>query len=211
MSGTLQSNEVVNEDEIRRWQEKALGYYYSGAIPSDYDNYDIDTLILMGEQSDLRALDMLAFKYLVIRDYGNARRAYKKSAVLGSTFALKRLGTMEYNSSSSPNEEPRVRSINELSYHQAGILRGDTQLLMDASSTIKFIAGELTEEEKKLVQKKGLLIYHQLEVARRDLGLSPFKNKIPEYLLGYFESNISYFEGSPLRELSYFSIPSIKD
>jgi len=200
-------NALKIEDELRLWQAESWGYYYSGAAPSDYDGYDLNTLIMMGEQGDLKALDMLAHKYMKVYDYEKARKTYKQSAVLGSTYALLKLGTMESDSGPSLAESQDARSLNELAYHQAAVLRGDTFALMFASATIKFFPRPSTGEDKEFVRAKGLKIYRQLEVARQEQGLPPFKNTVPQFALEYYKGNISYFENSSLEELTYFSIP----
>lgn len=199
---------LFSEDEIRLWQAEKRGYYYAGAVPSDYDDYNLDTLKTMGEQGNLKALDMLAYKYVSSFDYKNARKVYKKSAARGSTYALVRLATMEFDSSSSTVKESDVRSLNALAYLQAGILRGDTQLLMDASATIKYFPRQLTEEDNTFIRRKGLQIYRQLEAERTKLGLPNYENTVPEYALEYYKSNIYYIENSPLQVLSYFSVPT---
>jgi len=182
----------VHEDEIRQWQASNLGYYYSGALPSDYDVYKIETLKLMGEQGDLKALDMLAHKFRINNDYVNAAKAYNKAAAFGSTYALIQLGAMQYNTAVN-DEERFLRSLDQLAYHQAAILRGDIQVLYAASATIEYLPKKLMEDDFVVIQEKGTKIYQDLENRRKMMGLGKFEdfnkeNSYPENIKGYYKS-----------------------
>lgn len=132
----------------------------------------------MGDQGDLKALDLLAWKYLKLNDTENQIKAHRKAAIFGSTYALKRLGSLNSKLSDKyETTEGRAKQLAriELAYYQTALIRGDTEFLFMAQSYIANPGIELDDADKNFIQKKGVEIYEELKKGRKEIGLSGFE------------------------------------
>jgi len=195
-------------DEISAWQQKEFGYYLTNVIMSDYDSYNIETLKSLAAQGDLKALDLLAWKYLKLKDIGKAIYYYNKAAILGSTYALKVLGKISDTARAKDKTQTQTDAITELAYYQAGILRGDTSLLLESESCIEVRGLALSDEDKLFIQNMGAKIYADLKSERVALGLGKF-NSMPQTVRDFYfyvaQGNLELTTGaSPLFVLNKY-------
>jgi len=214
--GDITQEKVIQEwekhsEEIQDWQVTKFGYYLSSIINSDYDNYDIEALEQLGEQHDLKALDLLAQKYILLQDLDNAIKTYRKAAAFGSTQALNELGDLErkiaFEENVTTEQKELYRGRIKLSHYQAAILRGDTVALMASENYISTHKLKLTNEDKEHVRNNGIKIYNRLITERVKRGLPAFDNSMPRYIKDYYNqvgSNYTHLTtgNSPLFALS---------
>ena len=133
---------------------------------------------MMGDQGDLKALDLLAWRHMQLLNRESAVKTYRKAAVLGSTWALQQLGAIAYKAryKKGVNVEQKIkdRAEIELSYYQAAILRGDTNFLSTAEVYLEVREIELTDADKKTIRENGIKIFNELKAERAKIGLSEF-------------------------------------
>ena len=167
--------------EIIQWEREHFGYFLTVVRESDYNSYSIDTLKKMAEQQDLKALDMLASNYLESGNIEMSNDANHRAAILGSTWALRNLGNSLVPF--SMNEEGvHARVINQLSYMQVALIRGDKKIVPDIVLTLDAHKDNLTDDDIETIQTNGRNIYNQLEVERVKMGLAAFDNSVPWFV-----------------------------
>jgi len=166
------------------WQAGQLGYFYTGIIASDYDSYDLETLKQLGKQGDMKALDMLGWRFKQEENYEAALLAYNDAAVLGSTAALEEIARL-----TGKDIFDRDRYLHMLSYLQTSVLRGDQQALTAAGVQLKVLTdnfSSITPLEIKNINQSGLARYSWLENKRKKMGLPKFNNSAPKYAVEFY-------------------------
>ena len=139
----------------------------------------------------MKALDILGLKFLESLDGESAIKTYQKAAIFGSTYALVQLGRLtsvpvikNQTNSEYLMQEAQIR----LAYFQAGILRGDNTLLLNADSFLKVRKLVFTPEEKLAVQLKGQSIFKEIAGRTRlSFGLSDFP-PMPSTVKAFYSS-----------------------
>lgn len=158
---------------------------------SDYNNYDIATLESLSDSGDFVATQILAQKYHELNRRKEAYETYAKSAIYGSTSALRSLATFhqsQYYMSSSIDETQQIEAaLDVLAFFQAAVIRGDTEALVDAKAFIDVNEMQLSESDRQEVYSRGKRIYNILSEVRASMGLGEFDNSIPDSLKGYYD------------------------
>lgn len=186
-------------DDVIGWEKENFGYYYSEFVESDYSSYDITMLIVMGKSNNIRALDMLGYKYEENKNYKQALKTYYKASFLGSTAALQKIARLTENKVNT-----RENIVHRLSFSQAAYLRGDQKVISFAGVRVKLLENPLSEQEKKQVQENGIEIFTHLVNERKKMGLSVFNEKTPEYVNDYYSQSKSHYNNIIGAENSIF-------
>ena len=188
IDGKFSEKQKSYSNEIIQWKREHFGYFLTNVKESDYNSYSVDTLETMAEQQNLKALDMLASKYLEAGNIEMSNGANHRAAILGSTWALRNLGNALVPYSTS-EEGTHARVMNQLSYMQVALIRGDKEFVKDIALTLDAHKDNLTDEDIKTIKTNGRNIYNQLEAERIKLGLVAFDNSVPWFVDAHYTKN----------------------
>lgn len=167
---------------------------YAVSGESEYETYDMPTLMSLSDAGDVRAMQALAKLYLsdeYSKQYGlkYAEAMYWKAAVYGSSDALtelaiiedsKRFGTIE--------DDTRKQIVESFVYYKTAEMRGDRfGYLTVGKSSMKKLNPSLTVDEKRYVEEKANVLYEKLRHERELLGLGEFDNSVPDAVKKLFD------------------------
>lgn len=182
----------VEHAEQIDWFIKRGNYAVSGE--SEYESYDMPTLVSLSDAGDVRAMHALAKMYLsdeYSKQYGlkYAEAMYLKAAVYGSSYALtelaiiedsKRFGTIE--------DDTRKQLIESFVYYKTAEIRGDRYgYLAGGDFSLKKLTPPLTKEENIYIEEKANALYEKMRIERESLGLGEFDNSVPDAVKKLFD------------------------
>ncbi len=167
---------------------------YAVSGESEYETYDMPTLVRLSDSGDVRAMHALAKLYLsdeYSKQYGlkYAEAMYLKAAVYGSSYALtelaiiedsKRFGTIE--------DDTRKQLVESFVYYKTAEIRGDRYgYLAGGDLSLKELTPQLTKEEKIYIEEKAKALYEKMRRERESLGLGEFYNSVPDAVKKLFD------------------------
>lgn len=195
----VDSAQVVKEDNeisMVRWHEDDV--IESKINNQDYGSYDDSTLEELIKNGDVKAMKVLALRYLNKEDrdekvIGNMEKydqLMSKAILYGDRQSLPSLPELskEINRLHSPQlteEEKLDVVLNILSYHEFMAMRGsaatkyDEQITFFAAYKHLGLPSSFSDEQKSIIRERGKKFYDQMEQKRIELGLGPFDNSIP--------------------------------
>jgi hypothetical protein len=189
----------ANFEEVEKWKESRG--YYSAADLDIYKNYSAETIEQLAKGGDIKAIYQLA--RLKVAEGASKKEdivnIYLDAAVLGSSYALGRAGTM---ASSDPSfsrfqgedgeQLYKKEMLEALSIYQVALIRGDREVLEQVNQARSKL--ELTPEDDEYIKARGAEIYSELEEKRKSLGLGPFDNSVPQIVKNYHDDAVTGFK-----------------
>ena len=195
-----------NEDELRYQEEQwrlARGYrqfktdpMLSGApyVATDYDTYDLSTLLELADQGDVMAAQMAAEQYQAQHpnlehesEMQYVIELYTRAAALGSTKALFDLSGIYYGKSvAARRDKTQPETVGKYqiltaAWREVGKMRNDI-----LQYNLGLYESDLTDDQRQQVQDMAQAQYQDLSDIRDKEGLPPFDNtlsKVSEYFL----------------------------
>lgn len=183
--------------------------YFNLLDNDDYKQYDEQTLKKLSDGSDMHAMQLLADLLHSRSNFKDAVALYKKSALYGSTFALRflvgeegRRSLIEIDELGNMNqtpEEKKKRVLTSLAYAKVAEMRGDSDAYFKtliAPTLANPGQIPLTDEDYAKIQPLAQQIYNDLQKQRNELGLGEFDNSVPpEVIEGFKRRDPRVFNG----------------
>lgn len=172
--------------ELERWHEQR-GYLNPGRSEDDYTYYDDDTLRILAENGDPKAMLLYGRRaWANNKDYEAAKEALVNATVHGYTSSLNELGGINHNLYEKEAKEGQARVardylINAFAWWEVGMMRGDKTLYW---SQKHYAPREqpFTDEEKSAIAQRANDIYAHLSEQRYNQGLAEFDNSTPKVI-----------------------------
>ena len=153
-----------------------------------YNGYSEATLISLGEDGDLRALRVLANRYMHAGDVEKHMDALRKAALHGSTAALMEIGTFQLGMARhSPDEQMREMQLEGLAWFELGIKRGDGYYHVLKERAMQQYQVSLSTDEKKRIEIQALELLSRLQKQRAASGLPALDNSPSPEMVEYYE------------------------
>lgn len=186
---------------VSNWQERT-GQFVSVAdsLASDYEVYDIRTLTNMGQQGDLKALDILIKKARINSD-SSVDFLRLQAVVAGSLPELFQLGSQHLRNAQEAkllgdDETFREELIEGLACAHMRIVRGESDAVMEIARTIQKYNIEDSSEFLEQVEQSGRKLYEKFAALRREKGWGEFDNSVPVPVKRMHANNICKNEKS---------------
>jgi hypothetical protein len=177
----------------------------------DYGTYDIPTLESLANSGDVKAMKVLALRYLELAlnneisseqlvEYSEKKNQYTSKAIIyGDREMLSLMPELKkeishLESTSLTPEEKHSTILNVLAHYEFMGLRGSMRdkydgqrLFFKTYSDSLGLPSSLSESDKNTVRAKAKEIYDAQEKKRIELGLGPFDNSNSESVLKAYE------------------------
>ena len=145
---------------------------------SSYASYNRETLLELGNQGDILALDILADMYLLEdRDREKSTEINMQAVLFGSAIAASKLAISADSPTLYGNKLTKHKSYiyKEMTWHKVSAMMGNKAAEGIMNSILKAQGVTLSEEEWSLIQKQADITYEQLNNKRREIGLSDYE------------------------------------
>ena len=181
----IPSQEVYKQAEDR----SIVQGYFSDEDLAAYDGYAEDALIALGDNGDLRALRVLANRYMNSGEVDKWSAALDKAVVYGSTAALMEIGSYKVGMADyiSDTKEKQAQLIEGLAWYEVGIKRGDDYYRLLKEQTIERYGISVKPAGGGLIEARAFEILSELEKKRIALGLPQFDNSQPREMIEYHQ------------------------
>ncbi len=182
---------------VSNWRERT-GQFVEVADPlaSGYEAYDIKTLANMGQQGDLKALDILIKKAHINSNTDTSVFFLRRQAVVaGSIPELFQLGSQHLRNAQEAkllgdDETLREELIKGLAYAHVRIARGESDAVLEIARTIQKYNIEKNSELLDQAKRRGRKLYEEFAALRREKGWNEFDNSVPEPVRRMHANNI---------------------
>jgi hypothetical protein len=162
----------VDVDNYRQWL-RSRGYFGSEEL-GPYTDYDELTLLNLGQQGDLKALEILAWTYYAEGENDKTRVVLHQALIHGSTAALSFLSHIllsDYQSEKDPVAQEEL-AIQALAHLHAGVLLGDIFLeKLELAEFQKHTGYSPSPEAQQKIQQAAREIQSEILAEREKLGL----------------------------------------
>ncbi|HEY7884099.1 MAG TPA: hypothetical protein VIC08_04030, partial [Cellvibrionaceae bacterium] len=174
--------------QVQQWLDERGHFGVGGDL--DYQDYSWDTLDSLAKQGDMRAMQQLADRAANDGDFSLAKGLYLSAAVRGSTLALVRAanltGVAVISGEVNHNEVMRSHALEALSLYAVAERRSDYMGAVQFQARKEIWGIELSESEMADIQQRADELYQTLSQSRRDLGLAPFDNNLPDAVQDFY-------------------------
>jgi hypothetical protein len=188
LAGTPSETEI-----LRKWDESRGRF--DGESLKEYADYNMDTLKVLADGGDLKAMIALSKLYISDEYAGEYGSSYsmpllKKAAAYGSSYAMELYATnydsMHYVDGSYTHDV----MLEVLAWNNAAALRGDMYPNSTARLELQRKKVQLNEIDIQKIRTRSQEIYNEVLAERKALGLGDFDNSVPPEVKKFF----SYFE-----------------
>lgn len=188
LAGTPSEAEIV-----RKWDE-SRGRFDDESL-KDYAGYNMDTLKILADGGDLKAMIALSKLYISDEYAGEYGSSYsmpllKKAAAYGSSYAMELYATTYDSVHYADGTYTHDVLLEVLAWNNAAALRGDMYPNNSARLELKRKKVQLNQIDAQKIRTRSEEIYNEVLAERKALGLGDFDNSVPPDVKKFF----SYFE-----------------
>lgn len=189
VSGWSPMGDSVTAERIKAWFASRGNYsFYGPEVYSEYQDYDVATLMKLDNNGDLRAMHVLADRAETLQE---RKSILYKAAIYGSTEALARIAgiqDLERRDSARNYEEKKAALFDVLAYQKVAEIRGDWWPNIQMKDYyLKQYKIELTPQDYEVVGGIADEIFKDMQRQRRSLGLDDFDNSVPDEVIKFYE------------------------
>lgn len=199
-AGPISSDdELAAETAIMQYRDhrEKLGYF----APAQYENYSSysdETLLEMGLNGDILAVQLAARRAIESGDFEKGLRAHYFSATLGSAYSSLELATTyeaEFAGMDVDEDKFRPFITESIAWKLVAVAQGDAEALIDIKASVDANGMEFTESDRTAILNRFGELQAAMDSERDNRG---FASDVAE--LSPAENNISYLIKEQFRE-----------